>query len=148
MLLSSNHHDLFHQSDTADKISLFQNLLQSHDLSADEALALLRSIHTELEQPQGHDRSIYENYARMMESLRHEMPEVHQYVVENWRSPRQAASIQEFVEDEVGDEHEPESERGETSKHEAAAESENKEGGEVEEAEESEEHEEPEEEAE
>src|SRR6185436_13433723 len=83
-----SHHDLFHQSNAADKISLLQSLLQSQDLNADEATALVKSIHTELEQPQGHDRSVYESYAHMMEALHHNMPEVHQQVVANWQPPR------------------------------------------------------------
>src|SRR5262245_48975280 len=87
MPLSASHHDLFHQSNAADKIALFQDLVQSQDLNADEALALMKSIHTELEQPQGHDRSVYASYAHMMESLHHEMPDVHQHVVENWGHP-------------------------------------------------------------
>ncbi|MFT3890004.1 MAG: hypothetical protein QM730_00080 [Anaerolineales bacterium] len=151
MPLSSSHHDLFQQSGTADKISLFQNLLHSHDLNADEALALLRSIHADLEQPQGHERSVYESYAHMMESLRHEMPDVHQHVVENWKHPRQANSTEkaeEFVEDESGSERDPEAKHEEKSEHETRKELEDEEGGEVEESEEAEEHEEPEEESE
>src|ERR1051325_8825669 len=104
MPLSDNHHDLFHQSSAADKISMFESLLGSHDLNQDEALALLKSIHAELEQPEGHDRSVYEDYAQMMEELHHEMPDVHQYVVTNWKSPRHVEAEEEFVEEDADEE--------------------------------------------
>src|ERR1044071_6694439 len=107
MPISSSHHDLFHQSNAADKISLFQSLLESQDLSADEATALVKSIHTELEQPEGHDRSVYESYVHMMEDLNHNMSEVHQQVVASWQQPRHmTASLEsdtEFIEEEINE---------------------------------------------
>src|SRR6185369_10582387 len=84
MPISPDHHSLFHSSDASDKLDLFQNLLDEHTLEADEALALLNTIHSELEQREGHDPSVYVRYARMMESLRQHMPEVHQEVTTKW----------------------------------------------------------------
>src|SRR6185436_6206302 len=138
MPISSSHHELFHQSNTADKISLFQSLLQSKDLNADEALALLKSIHTELEQPQGHAPSVYEDYAHMMESLHHAMPEVHQHVVANWQSPQQA-TLPDEVSDEIIDEaqnKEAEIKHVEKTEKESATEPQGEAGGETEEPEE------------
>src|SRR5215510_364475 len=101
MPISYNHDDLFRQSDTAGKIALFQSLLEARDLHADEALALLKSIHADLEQPQGHDHTVYASYARMMEALHHDMPEVHQHVVENWHTSHSADTQREAAEEEA-----------------------------------------------
>jgi len=111
MPISSDHHNLFHQSGTADKISQFESLLQAHDLNGDEALALLKSIHTDLEQPQGHDHTVYASYAHMLEALHHEMPNVHQHVLANWQTPKHADTEEESVDDEV---EEAESDEGES----------------------------------
>jgi hypothetical protein len=85
MPISSAHHDLFHQSNTSDKMTLFRSLLDSGQLAADEALALLNSIHTELEQARG-DRDIYLRYAELMQSLRQQRPDVYDQVAVKWRS--------------------------------------------------------------
>jgi hypothetical protein len=85
MPLSQNQHDLFHQSNTADKMSLFESLLDLHELTSDEALALLGSIHADLRQLRGQDGAIYAYYARMIGLLNHEMPAIHQHVVANWQ---------------------------------------------------------------
>lgn len=50
MPLTPDHHNLFHQSSTADKLALFGSLLQAGAMNAEEALALLASIHAELEE--------------------------------------------------------------------------------------------------
>jgi len=91
MPLSKNHHVLFQQSNVTDRMSLFQSLLDSHELTQDEALALLGAIHADLRQSQGQDGTIYARYARVMESLHSEMPDVHQYVVANWQMPHTEA---------------------------------------------------------
>jgi len=90
MPLFSSHHDLFHQPSPAEKISFVRSLMETGALNADAALALLKSIHTELAQPQGNNHSLYASYARLMASLRHEMPEVYQHVVANWQAPQPA----------------------------------------------------------
>jgi hypothetical protein len=124
MSTSSSHHDLFHQPGPADKISFVRSLKETGDLNADVAMALLKSIHSELAQPQGQDHSIYASYARLMASLQHEMPDVHQHVVRNWQAPRRAdtppkdeSAEEGFIETETGGE----AERTETSKAEEAA---------------------------
>lgn len=88
MPMSSTHQDLFHQPNAAEKISFVRSLMEAGDLHADVAMALLKSIHTELANPQAQDHSSYANYARMMASLQHTMPDVHQHVVANWRASR------------------------------------------------------------
>ena len=85
MPISEERHNLFHSSGIADKLSLFQSLLDSKDLDADEALALLNNIHAELEQPRGQSSSVYVRYAEVMESLQRQMPEVHQEVAARWQ---------------------------------------------------------------
>ena len=111
MSISSSHQDLFHQPSAAEKISFVRSLMDSHELNADVALALLKSIHTELAQPQPHgqNRSLYASYARMMTSLQHEMPDVHQHVVENWQAPgrvelEEASPEEGLIETETGGE--------------------------------------------
>jgi len=86
----SSHQDLFQQASAAEKISLVQSLMETGELDANVAMALLKSIHSELAQPQGHDHALYANYARLMASLNHKMPDVHQHVVANWRAPQRA----------------------------------------------------------
>src|SRR5215213_8536708 len=111
MSISSSHQDLFHQPSAVEKISFVRSLMDSHELNADVALALLKSIHAELAQPQpqGQNRSLYASYARMMTSLQHEMPDVHQHVVENWQVPgrvelEEASSEEGLIETEAGGE--------------------------------------------
>lgn len=85
MPISSNHLSLFHQATTSDKTILFCSLLDSGDLTADEALALLTTIHAELEQGRG-DRGLYVRYAEMMESLHQRIPDVYEQVASKWQS--------------------------------------------------------------
>jgi len=88
MSLSSSHQDLFHQPSPAEKISFVRSLIEAGDLNPDVAMALVKSIHSELAQPQGQDHSLYASYAHLMASLQHEMPDVHQHVVTNWQAPQ------------------------------------------------------------
>src|SRR6185503_12931905 len=90
MSISSSHQDLFRQPSAAEKISLVRSLMDTGDLNADVATALLKSIHSELAQPQSQNHSLYASYARLMQSLQHEMPEVHQQVVATWQAARRA----------------------------------------------------------
>src|SRR6266545_5518127 len=88
MPISENHRDLFFHSATSGKLDLFQSLLDSKDLTFEEALALLSAVHAELEQPKAHPSSMYIHYAEMVESLHQQMPEVHDQVVNVWRARR------------------------------------------------------------
>jgi hypothetical protein len=114
MSISSSHQDLFRQPSAAEKISLVRSLMDTGDLNADVATALLKSIHSELAQPQSQNHSLYASYARLMQSLQHEMPEVHQHVVATWQAARQAetediSGIEEPAEVEIGGKVEPKS---------------------------------------
>src|SRR5258706_10994476 len=149
MPLSSSHHDLFHQSNAADKISLVQSLLQANDLNADEALALVKSIHEELAQPEGHDGSVYASYAHMMEALRHVLPETHQQMMATLQAPDKADAKDESADEPAEEEaegSETEAKHTEKLEHESEKESEGEEeeGGEGEEEEEEPEEEEEE----
>ena len=97
MSISSSHQDLFHQPSAAEKISFVRSLMETGDLNAEVAVALVKSIHTELAQPQGQDHSSYASYARMMASLQHHMPEIHEQVVANWQAPRRLRAESEEV---------------------------------------------------
>ena len=112
MSISSSHQDLFRQPSAAEKISLVRSLMDTGDLNADVATALLKSIHSELAQPQSQNHSLYASYARLMQSLQHEMPDVHQQVVATWQAARQAATediswAEEPAEMEIGGKVEP-----------------------------------------
>ena len=106
MSMSSTHQDLFHQPSAAEKISFVRSLMETGDLHADVAVALLKSIHTELADPQGQDHSSYASYARMIASLQHKMPDVHQHVLANWQASRpvQLQPKEGFIETETGGE--------------------------------------------
>ncbi len=88
MPISENHRDLFFHSATSGKLDLFRSLLESKDLTFDEALALLSAVHAELEQPKAHPSSMYIHYADMVEYLHQQMPEIHDQVVNAWRARR------------------------------------------------------------
>jgi hypothetical protein len=68
-----------------DKISMFRSLFISSELTQDEALALLGSIHADLRHLQGKDGSIYGQYAGVMGPFQNKMPDVCQHVIDNWK---------------------------------------------------------------
>ena len=82
----SSHKDLFRASTTRDMLIFFQSLLEVRMLNFGEALALLMVIHIDLTHQQGRDHSGYREYALGVNSLRHYMPDVHQQVVEAWKT--------------------------------------------------------------
>jgi len=82
----SSHKDLFHIPTVGDNLIFLHSFLDDRTLNADEALALLKIIHTELTNQQGRDHSGYREYALGMSSLHHYMPDVHQQVVEAWKT--------------------------------------------------------------
>lgn len=86
MSLSQDHNSLFRRSDISDRLSLLQSLLDSKDLTAVQAIALLNNIRAELETPQTNRSAVYRRYAQVMESLRRQMPEVHEEVVHAWEA--------------------------------------------------------------
>jgi hypothetical protein len=85
MPISQDHHNLFQSSNALDKLTLLQSLLDAGALTSDEALALLNSIHTELEQPEGHTRAVYTQYAEVMESLRIKTPNIYHDISTKWQ---------------------------------------------------------------
>src|SRR6266540_377229 len=88
MTTPRNHRDLFIHSDISHKLDLFRSLLDSKDLTFDEALALLSAIHAELRHPKVHPSSMYIRYAEAVESLHQQMPDVHDQVVNAWQAKR------------------------------------------------------------
>ena len=84
MPISSNRKDLFSNPTTADKLILFQSLLDINALTVDLSLALLKVIHRELSVHQNSDRSGYKRYAQVIESLRYHMADIFQDVVNKW----------------------------------------------------------------
>jgi hypothetical protein len=102
MPTSQSHRQLFQDSNTLDKLNLFQSLLDAGSLNSDEALALLNTIHAELEQPQG-DHSAYARYAEVMEALHAKMPQVHEDVSVNWQKLRSGRQTSEKDEETLED---------------------------------------------
>ena len=85
MPISQDHKELFHQPATSEVLSMVRSMLDAYDIESNEALALLGSIHAGLRQAKGQDGSVYARYAQTMALLQHQMPEIHQHVVANWR---------------------------------------------------------------
>jgi len=82
MPILSNRKDLFRDPTTADKLILFQSLLDINVLTVDLSLALLKVIHKELSVYQNRDRSGYKRYAQVIESMRYHMADMFQAVVD------------------------------------------------------------------
>ena len=81
-------HNLFKNSGVTDKINDFKSLLDSGDLTSEEALARLASIHTDLMTPQPAELHLYQRYAQLLENLRTELPQVHQAVLTILEGPK------------------------------------------------------------
>ena len=81
---ASEHNHLFNQTGPQSMLDYLQSRLAARDLSAEEALAMLGAVHEELNNPANADRGVYQRYSEFMESLRTEMPDVHDYVVSAW----------------------------------------------------------------
>ena len=86
MPITSDHKELFRNPTTEDKLTLFQGLLDSKELSVSLTLALLKIIHGELKENQIDDRSVYKRYAESIESLRYHMLDTLQLVVAAWKN--------------------------------------------------------------
>ncbi|MBE0671773.1 MAG: hypothetical protein IH588_14385 [Anaerolineales bacterium] len=89
-----NYKDLFREATLEDKLSFFQTLLNGkEDLTADLALALLKSVHKELSSTH-HNYLAYKRYAGVIESLRYEMSDLLLQVVDAWNAGRTAKEIE------------------------------------------------------
>jgi hypothetical protein len=88
MAIFQNRHDLFRSSDAADKLNLLQSLLDSKDLTSNQALALLTAIRNDLEQPQRGSSSTYRQYGAVIEALHKQMPEIYEQAVHAWQQRR------------------------------------------------------------
>jgi hypothetical protein len=98
MPTSGNHRDLFVHAATPGRLDWFQSLLDTKELTFEEALALLSAVHVELEKPKAHPSSMYMRYAEAIEIFHQQMPEVHDQVVDAWRAKRKANLVQGIVE--------------------------------------------------
>ncbi len=81
---ASEYNNLFNQTGPRSMLDYLQSHLAARDLSPEEALAMLGAVHEELNNPSNMDRGLYQKYSEFMESLRTEMPAVHDYVVSAW----------------------------------------------------------------
>ena len=91
-IIKSDHKDLFHIPTTEDKLTLFQLLMDAHELTVNLSLALLKIIHRELKSDQFRDRSVYKHYAEAIESLRYHMLDTFQLVVAAWKHYQSAST--------------------------------------------------------
>jgi hypothetical protein len=102
MPITENHRDLFVHAVTPGRLDLFQSLLDTKELTFDEALSLLSAVHVELEKPKAQPSSMYIRYAETIETFHQQMPEIHDQVVDAWRARRgvvafKANSVQGFL---------------------------------------------------
>ena len=86
MPITSDHKDLFRAPTTEDKLTLFQSLLDTNELTVHLSLALLKIIHGELKNNKNHDRAIYKRYAKSIEAMRYHMLDMLQLVVATWKN--------------------------------------------------------------
>jgi len=109
MTISSPHSDLFQQPTTTDWISFLRSRMKAHDLAPREALALTGLIHAQLRKPNSNTGAVYAQYARTMSALNHELPDVHQHVINNWLPPRSEPlmPLPDFLENPVDAQPEP-----------------------------------------
>ena len=85
---SGNRQHLFRKSSAAEKLDLFQSLLDSKEITVDTALALLSTIRAELENPKANPSSVYVRYGQLVESLYKQMPDMYDQIVSAWRTRR------------------------------------------------------------
>lgn len=78
-----NHNDLFHESDPRELLDYLGKRLAARDLSSEEALAMLGSLHEALS-AQKIDPQTYLKYSEFMENLRQQMPQVYNFVADSW----------------------------------------------------------------
>lgn len=100
MSISSSYKDLFRNATTQDKLNLFQFLLDTkEELTADLALALLKTIHKELSVTHStRDRSGYKRYAEAVELLRFHMSDTFKKVMSTSRAPQDLIPVDWFSE--------------------------------------------------
>lgn len=81
-----NQRDLFRQTSIKDKLKLFQQLLEARTLTPEAALALLNTIHRDLNAYHKADRVIFRQYAEAISSLKFYLPDTLQQVVDGWKA--------------------------------------------------------------
>jgi len=99
MSISSNRKELFRSSTIEDKFILFQLLLDTKDLTAGMALALLKVIHDEVSNQQQTNGFFPKRYALLFASLRYHVPEIFQQVTENWKAYKSPMMPAEWFDD-------------------------------------------------
>lgn len=90
---SQTYKELFKYATITEIVSMFQALLEAHDIAPEEALALAGAIHAGLRKPQGQNGTMYARYAQAMALLNYRLPDVHRHVVANWRLPVIRSSV-------------------------------------------------------
>ena len=87
-IITSDHKDLFCPPTTEDKLTLFQSLLDAHELTENLSLSLLKIIHQEIKnnRDQSRERSLYKQYAKAIASLSHHKLDLLHHVVNTWKN--------------------------------------------------------------
>ena len=96
MTNSSNRKDLFRNPTIGDKLNLFQLLFDTRSLTVDLTLALLKTIHTELNNHQKPDRTVFRRYAEIVASLHYHVPELFQQALDSWKNHQSATPTEWF----------------------------------------------------
>ncbi len=102
MPISSDYQNLFRTATTAEKLALFETLMErGEELTADLALALLKSIHQELISNQNINYLTYKHYAGIIAVMRHQQSDMLAKVVDAWNAGKTIKEIDQLFTDEV-----------------------------------------------
>jgi len=85
MTISSKYKELFRAASIAEKLALFERLLEGSELYVDLALALLKAIHKQLSLDKTRDRLDYKRYAETIALLRYHRADMLQEVINAWK---------------------------------------------------------------
>ena len=69
-------------------------------ITVEQAVAMLSTIHADLETPQDNQRSDYEQYAHLMQAFHQALPNLYEQVVSNWKDKQSEDDDEELNEDE------------------------------------------------
>ncbi len=93
MTILSRYKDLFRAASIAEKLSLFQQLLEGSELYVDLALALLKAIHKQLSVT-ARDHLEYKRYAETIELLRYYRADMLKEVIDAWKAENPSEEVE------------------------------------------------------
>ncbi len=94
MTISSNYRELFRAASIAEKLALFQRMLEASELYVDLALALLKAIHKQLSFEKSSDHIDYKRYAETIELLRYHRADMLKEVITAWKAENPSGEVE------------------------------------------------------